>query len=91
MTRAVYTTDVAQAHGILALVRWFDVEASSLHHALVMAAEHNEADARQVDESHPAIAWVLRESAQSWRTHAKQVLDLHEGLGDVEDLDANPF
>jgi hypothetical protein len=88
----IHTESPAQEQAVLDLVRWFDNESSSLHHALVMAAEHNEADARQVDETYPVVAQVLRESASRWLTHAQKVLDLTADLGDTRAIDENhPF
>jgi len=41
-------TDRPQADAILELIRWFDNNSSSVHHALVMAAERNTEDAASV-------------------------------------------
>jgi hypothetical protein len=71
------------------LVRWFDYESSSLHHALIMAAERNESDAAEVAEAHPAVAEVLRQSGASWRKHAARVMELSEALGDTDEIDTH--
>jgi len=83
-------TDRPQADAILELIRWFDNNSSSVHHALVMAAERNTEDAASVEAEAPHVARVLRESAESWRKHATDVLALTEKLGEhigeVDDL-----
>lgn len=87
--------DRAQGDAILELIRWFDNQSSSLHHALVMAAERNTEDAASVEAEAPAVARVLRESAESWRKHATEVLTLTEKLGErigeVDDLNIHPY
>jgi len=80
--------DQAQGDAILELVRWFDNCSTSLHHALIMAAERNEADVADIEAHAPLAASILRESATSWRKHATEVLDLVEKLGeDIHEVD----
>jgi hypothetical protein len=88
----VYTADSDQARAVLDLVRWFDNESTSLHHALVTMAQHNESDALDPEvQKYPAVVGHLTESAARWRAIAARVNDLSEKLGDVEALDDNPF
>ena len=77
-----------QGHTVLELVRWFDYESSSLHHALIMAAERNEADALDPEaQKFPAVVATLNESGQRWRAIAARVLEIDEKLGGDVPLD----
>jgi hypothetical protein len=79
--------DQDQGQGIAELVRWFDYESSSLHHALIMAAERNEADALDAEvQQFPPVVATLTESAQRWRAIAARVLELAEKVGDPDDV-----
>ena len=88
MKTAIYAETSEQRDAVLELVHWFDNEYTSLYHALVMAAERNEADARdpEVLKMPPAGAGHLVESGQRWRAIADRVLALGEKLGDTEEL-----
>lgn len=88
----IYTESREQTEAALAVIRWFDYEVSSLHHALVMAAERNETDAKdpEVLAMPPAVAGHLIESGQRWRAIADRALELSEKLGDVEQIDSRP-
>lgn len=84
----IHTENGEQKQAVLDLVRWFDNEYTSLHHALVMAAESNETSAKDPDvEKFPAVVGVLTESAQRWRAIAARALELGENLGDLEKFD----
>lgn len=100
----LYTESREQRDAVLAVVRWFDEENTSVHHALIMAAERNEESARDpevlrygVPEGEPipeghtnAITQLLIESAARWRAIAAQIAPLSEHLGDVERVRYNP-
>jgi hypothetical protein len=89
----VVTTE--QRDAILELVRWFDNNSSSLHHALIMAAQRNEQDASTMQDEAPWASQMLRESSQSWRQHATNVLaltdKLGERIGEVDDLNIHEY
>jgi hypothetical protein len=85
----INTENREQAQAVLDLVRWFDYESSSLHHALIMAAERNETDALDPEvQQIPAVVATLTESGQRWRAIAARSLELSENLGDLEQLDS---
>jgi hypothetical protein len=85
---ALNVADPAQRDAVLDLVRWFDHESTSLHHALIMAAERNEADALDPEvQQLPAVVQVLTESGQRWRAIAARTLELMDKLADVDELD----
>lgn len=77
-----------QKRAAFAMLLWIDNNWTSVHHALIMAAEHNERDAAMCEASdQAAVAEVLRQSSKSWRKHAEKVLELAEALPeDLADL-----
>ena len=84
----IHTVDKAQAQAVLTLVHWFDNEVTSLHHALVTMAQHNESNALDTEvQKFPAVVATLTESAERWRAIAARALELSENLGDTEELD----
>lgn len=86
----IYTESREQRDAVLELVRWFDNESSSLHHALIMAAERNEADALDPEvQKIPVVVATLTQSGQRWREIAAHVLVLTEKIGDPETIDYN--
>lgn len=91
MSTTVHTTDRAQRDTVIDLVHWFDTEYTSVHHALIMAAESNETSAKDPDvQKFPAVVGVLTESAARWRAIADRALEIGEKLGDTEQfVDAN--
>ena len=88
MKTAIYAETSEQRDAVLELVHWFDNEYTSLYHALIKAAERNDADAQdpEVLAMPPAVSGHLMESGQRWRAIADRVLALGEKLGDTEEL-----
>lgn len=84
---SLHVKDQAQAYGIEGLVRWFDNNSSSVHHALIMAAERNESDAEDPEvQKFPAVVETLIQSAKRWRMHADEVLIHADKIGDPDDI-----
>jgi hypothetical protein len=77
-----------QRDAAYAMLLWIDNQWTSVHQALVMAAEHNERDAAMCEAGdQEAVAQVLRQSGMAWRRHADELTKLAEALPqDLADL-----
>ena len=66
---------------------WLETNATSVRQALVMAAENNEAHAKDAAESdQPALELFMRQSATAWRKHAEEFEARYEKLDDPDAL-----
>lgn len=78
------TQGKAAAYEMLA---WIENNGTSVHQALIMAAESNEEDARRFAGSdQDAVAKLMTESGASWRKRAAEFQERYENTTDPDDL-----
>lgn len=66
---------------------WIESNGTSVHQALVMAAESNEEDARRfAGGDQDAISKLMKESGQAWRKRAAEFQERYEKTADPDDL-----